>query len=166
LLSRLLSLVTAPHPLRRVVRRAAATLLCLAREPRTHAAFQPLLPALTRAAFASAPPAPHATSSAAAPADAAGAGGAAAGDAAAGGGGGKEKGCGDAEVSAALAEVVWRVSCEPGADDWRLPEGENVGISAIVIRFDGLGVVAVMLRACNGGGGADSGAGSGAGNCG
>ncbi|CAI5516435.1 unnamed protein product [Closterium sp. Naga37s-1] len=125
LLSRLLSLVTAPHPLRRVVRRAAATLVCLAREPRTHAAFQPLLPSLTRAAFASAPPAPHAATAAPAAAAAAAAGDAAAtgGD---GGGGGKEKGGGDAEVSAALAEVVWRVSCEPGADDWRLPEGENV----------------------------------------
>ncbi|CAI5983781.1 unnamed protein product [Closterium sp. NIES-64] len=123
LLSRLLALVIAPHPLRRVVRRAAATLVCLAREPRTHAAFQPLLSSLTRTAFASAPPAPHAAAGAASAGPAAGA---AVGDAAAASGGGKEKGGGDAEVSAALAEVVWRVSCEPGADDWRLPQGENV----------------------------------------
>ncbi|CAI5978821.1 unnamed protein product [Closterium sp. NIES-65] len=123
LLPRLLALVTAPHPLQRVVRRAAAMLLCLAREPRTHAAFQPLLSSLTRAAFASAPPAPHAAAGAAGAGPAAGA---AVGDAAAASGGGKEKGGGEAEVSAALAEVVWRVSCEPGADDWRLPQGENV----------------------------------------
>ncbi|GJP41040.1 hypothetical protein CLOM_g685 [Closterium sp. NIES-68] len=104
LLARLLSLVTAPHPLPRVVRRAAAMLLALAREPRTRAAFTPLEPQIARAAFHCSPPA-AATAGA-------GAGGGV------GGGGGVE-----VQVSEALAEVLWRVSCALGAEQWRTGEG-------------------------------------------